>query len=389
MKIGVIAHLKHAIREPYAGGLEMHTRFLCEQLQKRRHAVTLFAARGTDMACSEPVCDPTHDNADSFATEHGIYSDLMNQLRNADFDVVHNNSLHYLPIAMASVLPMPMVTTLHTPPFWEMEGSLRLSHPSHHRLVAVSSQIQQSWGVIATVERVVANGADLRHFAFRAEPEVDAHGMWCGRIVPEKGLEFAIDAARLADIPLRIAGPIADPIYFREVIEPRLHAGTRYLGHLSHSRLAEAIGCASVFLCTPLWEEPYGLVVAEALACGTPVAAFARGAIPELLDSTCGVLAAPGDVASLGDAAKAAQRLDRRACRARAEAVGDAERMLDGYENLYRSCVDSHARSRRPVSAASDAASIVPNNTSLIDLYARNAGSMVCALPALADPCPA
>jgi glycosyltransferase involved in cell wall biosynthesis len=213
--------------------------------------------------------------------------------------------------------------------------------------------------------------------------------MWCGRIVPEKGLEFAIDAARLADIPLRIAGPIADPIYFREVIEPRLHAGTRYLGHLSHSRLAEAIGCASVFLCTPLWEEPYGLVVAEALACGTPVAAFARGAIPELLDSTCGVLAAPGDVASLGDAAKAAQRLDRRACRARAEAVGDAERMLDGYENLYRSCVDSHARSRRPVSAASDAASIVPNNTSLIDLYARNAGSMVCALPALADPCPA
>ncbi len=125
MKIGVIAHLKHAIREPYAGGLEMHTRFLCEQLQKRRHAVTLFAARGTDMACTEPVCDPIHDNADSFATEHGIYGDLMNQLQNADFDIVHRNSLHYLPIAMASVLPMPMVTTLHTPPFWEMEGSLR------------------------------------------------------------------------------------------------------------------------------------------------------------------------------------------------------------------------------------------------------------------------
>jgi glycosyltransferase involved in cell wall biosynthesis len=313
----------------------------------------------------------------------------LNHLKTADFDVIHNNSLHYLPLAMASLLPMPIVTALHTPPFWEMEGALRLSHPPHHRLVAVSSQIERSWGRIATVERVVANGIDLRRFAFRPRADAAAHGIWFGRIVPEKGLEFAIDAARLARISLRIAGPICDARYFRQVIEPRLHTGTRYLGHLSHSHLADAIGGASVFLCTPLWEEPYGLVVAEALACGTPVAAFARGAIPALLDATCGVLATPGDAASLGKAALAARRLDRRACRARAKEVGDAAKMIDGYENLFRSCVATRMRSHSTPSAASGVASIAPNNISLIGLYARSAGSMVCALPELADSCPA
>lgn len=159
---------------------------------------------------------------------------------------------------------------------------------------------------------------------------------------PRKGLAFAIDAARFAGIALRIGGPIADPIDFRQTIEPRVHAGKRYLGHLPHTQLAQPIGRASVFRCTPMWDEPFGLVVAESLACGTPVAEFARGAIRDLLDSTCGELATPGDAAALGESAVMAQRLNRRACRPRADQEANAETMMEGYEALHHSCVDRH-----------------------------------------------
>lgn len=84
-----------------------------------------------------------------------------------------------------------------------------------------------------------------------------------------------------------------------------------------------------------MWDEPYGLVVAESLACGVPVAAFARGAIPEILDETCGVLAVPDDVRSLAQAAQAALSLKREDCRRRAEQTCDARRMIDSYEALY------------------------------------------------------
>jgi glycosyltransferase involved in cell wall biosynthesis len=388
MKVGVIAHLKHAIRQPFAGGLEMHTWLLCRELRQRGHSVTLFAARGTEMAGAQVVCSATRAAADSFSTEHRVYGDLMNALKTSDFDIIHNNSLHYLPVVMASILPMPMVTTLHTPPFWELEGALRLSHPVHHHLVAVSAAMQRSWQRITGVERVVANGIDLRRFAFQPHADRRAHAIWFARIVPEKGLEFAIDAARWAGIALRIAGPIADLGYFRRVIEPRLHAGTQYLGHLSHTRLARAIGRARVALCTPMWDEPFGLVVAEALACGTPVAAFARGAIPDLLDSTCGALATPGDATALGEAVLVAQRLDRHACRARAECVGDAGTMLDAYEALYRDCIAGNPRTSKTTAGITDVDSIAPSNASLVGLYARHGESMVCALPAPGVSCP-
>jgi glycosyltransferase involved in cell wall biosynthesis len=146
---------------------------------------------------------------------------------------------------------------------------------------------------------------------------------------------MAIDAARRVGMPLRIAGPICDPDFFRTEIEPRLGSGVVHLGHLQHQTLASIVGGASAALCTPRWEEPYGLVVAEALACGTPVAAFRRGGVPAILSPECGRLAEPDDVASLARAIREASMLDRRACRRRAEAICDAKRMVDAYERIY------------------------------------------------------
>jgi glycosyltransferase involved in cell wall biosynthesis len=141
---------------------------------------------------------------------------------------------------------------------------------------------------------------------------------------------------RAVGLPLRIAGPRSNPAYYSERILPRLGDDVTYVGHLAHRDLAKLIGGASVALCTPCWEEPYGLVVAEALACGTPVAAFRRGGIPAIVDETCGALAEPDDVTSLAAAIRAALTIDRAACRRRAEAHCNAHRMVDCYEQLYR-----------------------------------------------------
>lgn len=357
MRIAIVAHLKHAITEPFAGGLEMHTHILAKSLRARGHDVTLFASTRSDPATGlAAICDETALNAAGIAEatdimffrEHHAYLRLMSELRRSEFDIVHNNSLHYLPVAMADTLPMPMVTTLHTPPFCWLESGIRLCRAEATRFVAVSDAIRTMWSPIVAIDRVVGNGIDLDRFPYRAVPDADPYLVWYGRIVPEKGPHLAIAAARRVGLPLRIAGPISDPAYFATEVAPHLGDAVRHVGHLDHRSLSRLIAGARAFLCTPRWDEPYGLVVAESLSCGTPVAAFARGAIPSLLDADSGVLATPDDVASLADAARRAMTLDRSACRARAEAICDAGVMIDGYEALYRDMVSLHEPGRQP-----------------------------------------
>jgi glycosyltransferase involved in cell wall biosynthesis len=344
LRIGIISHLKHPIAEPFAGGLEMHTFQLARMLRVRGHDVTLFATAKSDPDLGlEAICSETaiarvglSEASDvSFFREHHAYLALMNGLRTRHFDIIHNNSLHYLPVSMADSLPMPMITTLHTPPFCWLESGIRLSDTPNHALVGVSRSIERQWAHVRSVDAVIPNGIDLDNFAFRPFADADPYLVWYGRIVPEKGLHLAIDAAREVGLPLRIAGPAHDEAYFRDEIRPRLGSHARHEGHLSHADLASLIGGARAFLCSPMWDEPYGLVVAEALACGVPVAAFARGAIPEIIDAGSGVLATPGDAGSLALATLAAMQLDRRACRARAFAICDAGKMIDGYEAIY------------------------------------------------------
>lgn len=344
MRIAVIAHLKFAITEPFAGGLEMHTHMLARSLQERGHEVTLFASTRSDPSLGvEAICDETSlletgiaEASDVvFFREHHAYLRLMTELRSRSFDVIHNNSLHYLPVSMADTLKMPMLTTLHTPPFCWLESGIRLNR-GPMTYVAVSQTTAKMWSHVARTDHVIPNGIDLTHFPYEPIASETPYLIWYGRIVPEKGLDYAIDAARLAGLPLRIAGPISNHTYFDEEIAPRLGPDATYVGHLDHRELSRLVGGAVAALCTPRWEEPYGLVVAEALACGTPVAAFRRGGIPALLNPDCGVLALPDDMASLASAALAASVLSRSACRAHAERYCDAQRMVDEYEAVYR-----------------------------------------------------
>ncbi len=351
LKIAVIASSRFPIAEPFAGGLEAHVWQIASMLKRRGHQVSLFAAPGSDPSLGvdemplKTLVMSSHARSDVSMSaglgmdEHHAYLSLMMRLADpllAAFDVVHNHSLHYLPVAMAPLLSTPVVSTLHTPPTPWLESAIQVGAPSPVRFVAVSEYTARSWQHVAGIVPVVNNGIDCDRWP--AGPGGGAL-VWSGRIVREKGLHLAIEAARLAGRPLAVAGPVIDHEYFDAEIAPLLGDGISYEGHLEHRRLSALVRHASAALVTPDWDEPYGLVVAEALASGTPVVAFARGGIPEILDEACGRLVAPGDVRAMARAIPEAERLSRRAARVRAETHCSAERMVDSYERLYRQCL--------------------------------------------------
>lgn len=353
MKIAVLAHLKYPIRQPYAGGLEMHTHLLTVALKRRGHTVTLFASRGSDpdltpvMLCDatgDALKDPEREIAIDQA-EHDAYRAIMDRVAIGGFDLVHNNAPHDVPLRESARLGIPFVTVLHTPPFASLVAGVMAADPTM-AFLAVSPSLAQEWSEIVPGLQVVGNGVDLSTFAYAPTPNDPPHAFWSGRIVPEKGLHLAIDAARAVGLPLHFAGPRLNPGYWDAEIAPRLGPDLRHLGHLSHRDLARHIGQARVAVVSPRWEEPFGLVVAEALACGTPVAAFRRGAMPDILDVSCGRLAAADDAADLARAISEAANLSRRACRDRAEALYDAEAMTERYLEVYRRMVIDHSRAK-------------------------------------------
>ncbi|WP_329448264.1 glycosyltransferase [Streptomyces sp. NBC_01426] len=347
LRVALIASARFPIREPFAGGLEAHTWWLAHVLRKRGHHVELFAAPGSDPALGAralPVRRPRLSDAARsdismpsamWMEEHHAYLGLMLDLaRDGEhrFDVVHNNSLHHLPVAMASALRVPMVTTLHTPPTPWLESAITVQDNCPVTFTAVSSFTAGAWQATVPAARVVRNGIDTD---FWKPGPGGGDLVWTGRLVPEKAPHLAIEAARTAGVPLRVAGPISNRAYFREQIAPLLGQGVRYIGHLDRLGLVELLGSASAALVTPGWDEPYGLVVAEALACGTPVCGFDRGALSEILTPDCGLLALPGDVEALAELIPRATKLDRRDARRRAEQFCSLDRTADAYTDLY------------------------------------------------------
>lgn len=322
---------------------------LARELIRRGHEVAVFAAPGSDPALgvvelevdSLPHHEGRHDlGAPPYVevAEHHAYLSLMLRLgRDADqrFDILHNNSLHYLPVAMAASLRMPMLTTLHTPPLWWLESAVRLGGGASS-FAAVSRFTAASWAPI-TPSTCVPNGIDVTGW-----PQGPGGGaaVWSGRLVAEKAPHHAVIAARRAGIPLVLAGPILDMDYFRAEVEPLLGSDAVYAGHLAESELANLVGSSSVAVVTPAWDEPYGLVAAEALSCGTPVAAYARGGLPEVLSHDTGRLAPADNVDLLAQALQEAALLDRDRCRQRAVAELSLDRMVDRYEDLYVQLMD-------------------------------------------------
>lgn len=356
-KILIIASLRYPIAEPFAGGLEAHTSALARGLRDRGHSVLVAGADGSDpgivgyefgrLPTGDPAERPDITNHPVVqAAERAAFTALIGQLQTGllgSFDLIHNNALHPFPVEHARSLPCPLVTTLHTPQLPWAERVLRSGEHPGHDFVAVSRATARLWQPLIR-PRVVRNGVDTA--VWRPGPGGPG-AVWSGRIAPEKAPHLAIDLALAAGMELTIAGPVIDEDYFTARVEPRLTERVRYVGHLHQDALATLVGSSAIALVTPVWNEPFGMVAAEAMSCGTPVVALARGGLPEIIDTASGRLlppaAASGFTPDQLDVAVAAiaqaSALDRAVVRNRAIARCGSAAMIRGYERVYRDAI--------------------------------------------------
>ncbi len=358
MKIAVVALLHHPVAEPFAGGMESHTWWLVKKLIARGHDVTLFASGDSDSNMGLAPCIETalanHPRAQTLsgrqACNMSAYANVIKQICQGEFDVVHNNALHPLVLLSAADLPVPMLTVLHTPPYPELAAAVRYAtarnSPDHNSrnnsgrmaIAAVSKSLAAKWKPL-THAHVVYNGIEIDNWPYTGQVQ-PKQALWYGRIVPEKAPHLAIQAALRAGYAIEVAGPIADIEYFTEQVTPLLSSPhANYKGHLSHDEIRLLLARSSVFVNTPLWEEPYGFVYAEALASGTPIATFDSGAASEILTPRCGVVVQEKTVEALAEAIAIAAHLPRQNCRQRAESFCHIDSMVDGYEQLYQQLI--------------------------------------------------
>lgn len=390
LDIAVIGPSRFPIREPYAGGLEVVVAKEVRALRARGHRVTLYAAAGSeghDRRHEFTTLAAATGRGDSYYPPGGYEADaaeferLMDHVAVSGFDVVLNHSLSHVPLVRAAEMATPMITTLHCPQLAPMQEAFDRLGSATGRVLAVSRSVLGSWRVPHGAE-VLPNGVDLQVWRPRTgaagrtgarptfrpaaagataagttaaarpvagrtsrvgtRPTDRPRAVWTGRIVPEKGPHLAVEAARRTGLRLDLAGRVGDDRYMERVLAPRLRdAGdsVRYHGPLGRDALVPLVASAAVALVTPCWEEPFGLTAVEALACGTPVVALARGGIREILSGQPGVvLVEPGrDPASaLAAGIPAALTLDRAATARAAAAAFSHDARIDLLEARLR-----------------------------------------------------
>ena len=336
MKIAQVSPLMESVPPKLYGGTERLVAYLCDELTVMGHEVTLFAsgdsAVNSHLAPAWPQALRLDPSICDYLAPHMIMLEMLGR-RAAEFDIVHLH-IDYLGYPLLRRLGTPFLATLHG----------RLDLP-------VLQQVYETFGDVPVVSISDNQREPLPHANYAATIH---HGLpdrlllpgfggggylaFLGRISPEKAPDAAIRIAVRAGMPLKIAAKVdrVDQQYFDEVVRPMLDTPrVDFIGEIGDSEKADFLGNAAALLFPIAWREPFGLAMIEAMACGTPVIAFRRGSVPEIVDDgVTGFVVENED-----EAAQAAGRLNRLE-RARVRRVFEerftARRMAEDYLNVYR-----------------------------------------------------
>jgi glycosyltransferase involved in cell wall biosynthesis len=335
LRIAIVAPPWFEIPPNAYGGIELMVYNLVEGLVAQGHEVTLIAAGESHTSARFRA---TFDRTPAGLGElrggtieliHASRADRI--IRELDLDIVHDHS-QAGPLTAAGRLP-PTVVTAHGPASGRL-GEYYRSLGDGVRFVAISNAQRASAPEVPWIE-TVHNGIDVDAYPFRDRK--DDFLLFLGRVHPEKGVHLAIETARAVGLPLVIAGKCTEPIeveYFAREIEPRLGPGVTYVGVADQVRKRVLMAGARALVFPVCWEEPFGLVMVEAMACGTPVVALDRGAVPEVVsDGLTGYVCDAPD--RLPEAVDAVDAIDPKACRAHVRAHFSAQRMTGCYEAVY------------------------------------------------------
>ena len=332
MRIAMLAPISWRTPPRHYGPWEQVTSLLTEALVARGVDVTLFATKDSltaaklDGVCPAPYSeDPTID-AKVWEMLH-----VAHVFEQADkFDLIHNQA-DFVPLAFSRLVGIPMVTTIHGFSSERILPAFKAYEDRVHYVAISQADRHPDLRYAATIH----HGIRVEDFPFEQSGNEDL--LFFGRIHPDKGAAEAIEAAHRSKRRLIMAGIIQDQTYYNEQVAPALDdRSVIYLGPIGGAARTKSLGSARALLHLINFDEPFGLSVVEALACGTPVIARNRGSMPELIDhGVTGFL-----VDSLDEAVDAVGRIgeiDRAACRAAVVARFTLDRMADRYLELYRS----------------------------------------------------
>jgi len=343
LRIAQVAPLYESVPPKLYGGTERIVSYLTEELVRQGHEVTLFASGDSETqarlvaACPRSLrLDP--DSTDSLA-QHCILVEEGFR-RAGEFDVVHFH-IDYLHFPVTRRRPVPHVTTLHGR--LDIPDLVPLYREFPEMPVVSISHAQRDPLPWLNWRGTIHHGLPVDLHRCNEEPE--GYLAFLGRISPEKRLDRAIEIARRAGLPLRVAAKVdpADQDYYERVIQPLLaHSHVEFLGEIGEEEKSRFLGRARGLLFPIDWPEPFGLVMIEAIACGTPVIAFRHGSVPEVMvEGETGFICE-----TIDEAVEAVGRLpevSREGCRRIFDQRFTAARMARDYLNLYQREIEGEA----------------------------------------------
>jgi glycosyltransferase involved in cell wall biosynthesis len=330
MKVAVLSPVAWRTPPRHYGPWEQVASNITEGLVKRGIDVTLFAtgdsvtAGKLDAVCATGYEEDRRQDAKVLECMH--ISNLMEKAGN--FDIIHNN-FDFLPLTYTHLIKTPLITTIHGFSSSQIIPVYKKYNSRGHYVSISNADRSPELNYLATVY----NGLDTKDFKFVEKPE--DYLLFFGRIHPHKGTAEAIEIAKRSDSKLIIAGIIQDENYFKERIKGELNSRIQYVGPAGPEKRNELLGNALCLLHPISFNEPFGMSVAEAMLCGTPVIAFNRGSMPELVKhEQTGFLV--NDIREAVESVKQIHAISRLECFNWANSQFSMEKMTGDYLRLYK-----------------------------------------------------